>query len=263
MLTLLGNIFVSETPLTCTFLWKLCFTMMLKMPSQLMLTTKRVEQEMACSVKVFVRKLDMKIVYAECSEDFIDSLLTFLVIPLELGSSFSNDNTILGCVRNLCIGGNRRQFHYDYGLPGYYACSKKLLDTRSFPSPVFECLISNSFVNCKFARKIGRIGLSKGDKVVTVNPIDPKNSSSGSQYIQDIGFVKRKTKFIVSDDLTITPMNKFSTIGLLKKMQINMKDLEAQSISVYKAEVCTYAHNTFSWLLILYYNLLCVLLLSA
>ena len=52
--------------------------------------------------------------------------------------------------------------------------------------------------------------------------------------------MKRKTKFVVSDDLTITPMNSSSTIGLLRKMKVDINDLEEFQITISKAEVCFY-----------------------
>jgi len=81
---------------------KQCMTTMLTLSPPPMFKTGRVEQGSGCHIKVFVGKLDRKILYAECSEDFIDSLLTFLVLPLESASSFFEDNTIIGCVKNLC-----------------------------------------------------------------------------------------------------------------------------------------------------------------
>ncbi|ESQ28206.1 hypothetical protein EUTSA_v10019708mg, partial [Eutrema salsugineum] len=103
VLTLLGCLFTSEVPLTCAFLRKHCTTRMHKMLSPPALKSGDVvDAARACSVKVFVRKLDREVLYAECNEDLLDSLLSFLVLPLELACSLSNDNTILGCVGNLC-----------------------------------------------------------------------------------------------------------------------------------------------------------------
>lgn len=50
--------------------------------------------------------------------------------------------------------------------------------------------------------------------------------------------MKKNTKFIVSNDLIITPMNSSSTVGLLKKMQFDISDLEEHEIRITKAEVC-------------------------
>ncbi|XP_010486475.1 PREDICTED: uncharacterized protein LOC104764608 [Camelina sativa] len=240
VLTLLGNLFASESPLTSTFLRKQCMPTMLTWPPPPMLKTGRAEQGRECYIKTFVGKSDRKILYAECSEDFIDSLLTFLVLPLESASSLSNNNTILGCVKNLCRCECRRELPYRCCLPAYYTCSKNLLDIASCSSGAYECLIPKRCFTtslCKFSKRIERSVLEKGDKVVALSPMDPKDSKSCSSMIVDTGFVKRNTKFIVSDDLVITPMNKFSTIGLLKKMEINMKDIEARPICIKKAEL--------------------------
>ncbi|CAH8300480.1 unnamed protein product [Eruca vesicaria subsp. sativa] len=82
VLTLLGCFFTSETPLTCAFLKKHCMTRNLKMLSAHVQNT--VEPCSVFSVKVFVRKFDKEILYAECNADFIDYLLGFLISPLEL-----------------------------------------------------------------------------------------------------------------------------------------------------------------------------------
>ncbi|XP_056864175.1 uncharacterized protein LOC108850669 [Raphanus sativus] len=97
VLTLLGCFFTSETPLTCAFLRETCMTRELKMLSAHVQNT--VEPSSVFSMKVFVRKFDREILYAECSEDFIDALLSSLILPLELVCSLSNN---LGCVGNLC-----------------------------------------------------------------------------------------------------------------------------------------------------------------
>ncbi|KAL0741771.1 hypothetical protein Bca4012_083284 [Brassica carinata] len=96
VLALLGCFFTSETPLTCAFLRKPCMTRTRKMQSPHVQNTEIVEPCRAFSVKVFVRKFDKEILYAECNADFIDALLSFLIFPLELVCSLSN---ILGCVR--------------------------------------------------------------------------------------------------------------------------------------------------------------------
>ncbi|RID64149.1 hypothetical protein BRARA_E03105 [Brassica rapa] len=98
VLTLLGNFFASDFPLSRTFLGK----DFLKRPSTHALDVGCVKGGHDCNVKIFVRKSDKKIIYAECSEDFIDSLLGFLVLPLELAWSLTNDGSVLGWVGNLC-----------------------------------------------------------------------------------------------------------------------------------------------------------------
>ncbi|ESQ46673.1 hypothetical protein EUTSA_v10000435mg, partial [Eutrema salsugineum] len=94
-----NNLFASEFPLTSTFLGK---PFMVKGFSTHAVKSEHVKVGHECYAKLFVRKCDRKILYAECNEDFVDSLLTFLVLPLELAWSLSNAGTVLGCVANLC-----------------------------------------------------------------------------------------------------------------------------------------------------------------
>ncbi|CDY38798.1 BnaA07g28700D [Brassica napus] len=239
VVSLLGCLFTSEAPLTSVFLKKTCMTSMRmhEMLSPPKLKKGNANPGGACSVKVFVRKIDSKIIYAECNEDFIDSLLTFLVHPLEMACSLSNDNTIFGCVGNLCRSQCRGAASTSCNLPDFYICStNNLLDYAHYYSLTYECWIPHKeYLSRKVARYIDR-SLSKSGNIVSMYPkVNPGSSlSCGS------GFMKRKTKFVVSDDLTITPTNSSSTIGLLRKMKVNINDLEEFQISISKAEVCFY-----------------------
>ncbi|KAF2569793.1 hypothetical protein F2Q68_00026946 [Brassica cretica] len=109
------------------------------------------------------------------------------------------------------------------------------------PSPVYECFVprnSSDSWSCQLARQIqwSMDLLIIGGDIVKMSPNNPK-VISGSSSRCDTGFMKKNTKFIVSNDLNISPMNSFSTIGLLKKMQVNISDLEEQQISISRAEL--------------------------
>ncbi|XP_010489722.1 PREDICTED: uncharacterized protein LOC104767386 [Camelina sativa] len=240
VLTLLGCLFTSETPLTCAFLKKQCLPKMQKMLSPPVPKTDSVEPCRVFSVKVFVKKFDRVILYAECNEDFIESLLTFLILPLELACSLSNNNTILGCVGNLCRSPCRRASASNFcQIPDYYACinNNNLFGYVCYSSLTYECLVPPSVLSSySFARYFRRPLLPRSFKLVSVCPVNPK-VKSGSSPIYETGFMKKNTKFIVSNDLTITPMNSSSTIGLLKKMEVDFSDLEEHQISISKAEL--------------------------
>ncbi|CAD5322488.1 unnamed protein product [Arabidopsis thaliana] len=151
------------------------------------------------SLKLLVDEKKNKVVLAEAGQDFVDVLFGLLTFPM---------------------GTIARLLEKHQKLPQILGCYKNL--SRSVSDMAVDDFKTEA---------------CKRQKVVTLNPIDPKTSKSCTSVVADSGFVKRNTKFIVSDDLIITPMNKFSTIGLLKKMQINMNDFEAQSICIYKAEL--------------------------
>lgn len=199
-----------------------------------------VEPSSVFSMKVFVRKFDREILYAECSEDFIDALLSSLILPLELVCSLSNN---LGCVGNLCRSPCRKASASNfYQVPDYYSCSNNnMFGFLPSPSPVYECFVprnsSNSW-SCELARQIqySRERLMIGGDIVKMSPNNPK-VISGSSSRCDTGFMKKNTKFIVSNDLSVSPMNSFSTVGLLKKMEVNISDLEEHQISISRAKV--------------------------
>ena len=64
--------------------------------------------------------------------------------------------------------------------------------------------------------------------------VDPKSDHKPKD---GTGFVKRGTKFTVSDYLIVTPKKSSSTFNLLKKLKIQADDLEVQVISISNAEV--------------------------
>jgi len=66
--------------------------------------------------------------------------------------------------------------------------------------------------------------------------VDPKSDCCGRSK-DGKGFVKRGTKFIVSDDLIVTPKISSSTFSVLKKFQILTDDLEVQAITISNADV--------------------------
>ena len=51
------------------------------------------------------------------------------------------------------------------------------------------------------------------------------------------GFVKRGTKFTVTDDLIVTAKKSNSTFSILKKLKGQADDMEVQVISISSAEV--------------------------
>ncbi|XP_024009346.1 uncharacterized protein LOC18013928 [Eutrema salsugineum] len=103
VLTLLGCLFTSEAPLTDTFLRKHCMTRKRKALTPLGKESRFAgDSDKQLTLKVYVRKTDKAILYAECREDFVDFLFSFLVIPLEFAWELSIDNVNMGCVGNLC-----------------------------------------------------------------------------------------------------------------------------------------------------------------
>nr|VDD46986.1 unnamed protein product [Brassica oleracea] len=233
VLTLLGCLFTSDAPLTDTFLRKHCMAMKSKMLTPLV-QEARVAGEVneVVTLKVYVRKSDKAILYAECREEFVDFLFTFLVIPLEFAWELSVDHLNMGCVGNLRRSVKELSFEQrrEAMLPYYYSCRIQLLDVVIQETPEYECLVSRrSYNSSRLSKTIKKSVLGDGERVAKLTPVVTSDSAS-------IGLVKGETNFIVSDDLVVTAMNSSSTISLLSKLQMNISDIEEQMISIGKAQ---------------------------
>ncbi|CAH2065187.1 unnamed protein product [Thlaspi arvense] len=237
VLTLLSCLFTSETPLTDTFLRKHCVTRKRKALTPLVQeSTVAGDADELLTVNVYVRKTDSAILYAECREDFVDLLFTFLAIPLEFAWELSVDNVNMGCVGNLCRSLKDLSFekHKEATvskctLPCYYNLRGLLLDIVIQEGVLkYECLVNRySGSSSSFSRKIKKDVLSDDERVATLTLMDP---------ISIFGFAKGETNFIVSDDLYITPMSSSSTISMLSKLQMNIGDIEEHVINISKAQ---------------------------
>ncbi|XP_056860116.1 uncharacterized protein LOC108841144 [Raphanus sativus] len=150
VLTLLGCLFTSEAPLTDTFLRKHCTTRKRKA------LTPLVQENVVAGdadnfiiIKVYSRKTDKMVLYAECREDFIDLLFTFLAIRLEFAWELSVDCVNMGCVGNLCRSVEDLSFEKqkeakvsECMLPSYYKFRAQLLDiVIQEGDSEYECLV--------------------------------------------------------------------------------------------------------------------------
>ena len=240
---LLGYLFNSDTPLTDTFLMRNRVTMKQKFLAPLV--QESIVAGPWLTLKVFVRKLDKVILYAECREEFVDFLFSFPAIPLEFKGHFSKENSNMGCVGNLCRSVKGLRFEgkgeatvTNCVLPHFYDCRTQLLDVIIQERPEYECLVTCfSSVVCfaKLCKRIEKNHLRSDQRILKLSPMNPK--SKGTSDSSGIGFVKGKTNFMVSDDLYVTTMNSSSTISILSKLQVNINDIEEQVISIGKAEI--------------------------
>ncbi|AAD56327.1 hypothetical protein [Arabidopsis thaliana] len=196
ILTLLGCLFTSEAPLTDTFLRKHCMSRKRKMLTPLVQESSVAgAADNLLTLKVYVRKTDRAVLYAECREEFVDFLFTFLAIPIEFAWELSIDIGNMGCVGNLCRSVKDLSFE------------KQKAATES---PEYECLVTHYGHNM-LCKKINKAVLSNGEIIAKFT------SASAS-----IGLVKGETNFIVSDDL----MN----IGDIEEQVISIGKAEATSL---------------------------------
>ncbi|KAJ0228891.1 hypothetical protein HA466_0321010 [Hirschfeldia incana] len=247
---LLECLFTSDTPLTDTFLKKKGsggIKRILSPPASSGEEGWESKADQTITLNAYVRKKEGNIMYVECGEDFVDLLFTFLAIPLESVWGFiSGNGNTLGCIGNLCK--SFKELTADSGreasgskcvIPHYYKChEKKLLDvvTTTHKPPTYYRFVSfsvNHFREYCLTDKSDKRLVYAWDKLVPVTSIDPKSEGNNNSA----GFVKKGTKFMVTDDLIITPSNSASVLGMLKDKQISLEDVECRVICIKQEEV--------------------------
>lgn len=75
------------------------------------------------------------------------------------------------------------------------------------------------------------------DTLNKLRPMDPKTEISGESKSSG-GFVKSNKKFLVSDDLKITPLNPNLTMRELKELKISFDEVNIKEITISRTEVC-------------------------
>ncbi|XP_010424822.1 PREDICTED: uncharacterized protein LOC104709993 [Camelina sativa] len=242
-MTLLQCLFTSSAPLTDTFLKNQSSHVMRKIyrkPSPCMEDKgDKAEPDEVITFDAIVRRQDMKILYVECGEDFVDLLFTFLAIPLESTWEISGNNITLGRIGNLCRsfkdlnaneGTEVSSTTSECMLPYYYRCKKQLLNIRT-PTP--RLYLSRSYDwTLSYSRSFVLTTKRNSERMSFVDP----KSDFCDRSKDGKGFVKRGTKFTVSDDLIVTPKNSSSTFSVLKMFRIHTDDLEVQAITISNAE---------------------------
>ncbi|VVB12886.1 unnamed protein product [Arabis nemorensis] len=245
ILSLFECMFTSSTPLTDTFLKKQNQDDVKKNTHKVLSPFVEVKTDVAepeFTLDAIVRKQDMKILYLECGEEFVDLLFTFLAVPLESVLEISGKNSTYGCIGNLF--GSFKELSVDSAskcvLPYYYKCQKQFSNIITTEEPPVYYRYRNSNPrqpNYSLTTDSDRTLLYRKDRLVSVTMIDPK-SHGRDQSENGSGFVKRGTRFKVSDDLIITPRNSLNTsICFMKKLQVKADDIDVQVIRIRKAEV--------------------------
>ncbi|EOA20523.1 hypothetical protein CARUB_v10000837mg [Capsella rubella] len=240
ILTLLEYMFFSNTPLTSTFLKKQSpdnvYNIHKLLSPGVKVKTDDEKPEFTFELDAIVRKQDMKILYVECGEDFVDLLFTFLAVPLQ----FLCDSS-LGCIGNLSRSFKELSVVDTASkcvLPYYYKCQKQLPHITTEEPPVYYRYRNSNPRQPDYSLTTDpdQTLLYRKDKLIPVTLIDPRSLCKDHSE-NDSGFMKRGTRFTVTDDLIITPRNSLSTsICLLKKLKIQADDLEVQVISIREAE---------------------------
>lgn len=238
---MLECIFSSNAPLTDSFLNKQTTQGVTKIYDTSSQQEDEAEPERLVTLKAILRKQDMQILFVECGEDFVELLLSFLVVPLESVWEISGSSISLGCIGNLCRSfKDLTEVSTSISMiPSFYDFKMQLPSIITQEPPVYYSYRLYSSSQVEYGLTTNGNPTTPKENIVKVYLMDPK-SSGKDQSTRCFGFLKNATKFTVLDDLTITSMNSCSTVSLLKKLQSHADNLEVQVISITKTEVCLY-----------------------
>ncbi|MBA0734819.1 hypothetical protein Gogos_018710, partial [Gossypium gossypioides] len=240
MSNLLSHSLFSKTTLTDVFLRKQS-TMFVQ---QFMLVApnveERTEKDSKTRVKIMLRKSDRKILYGEANEDFVDLLFSFLAIPLEsalelLGGKGFPVGSISNLLKDLdtTFSITKQKNYQDGILPPFYSCPIEL------PSICSQPPTENVHVSYGCLKQLD-----------PKSPI-PKNTNS-------TGYLKKKSMFVITDDLVVNSLSSVSCFSLLKETGTPLCDVEQQIISIGEVEAlallraCLCSSSALSALLNLY-----------
>ncbi|XP_023646069.1 uncharacterized protein LOC111832664 [Capsella rubella] len=267
VISLLHCLFSSETPFTDVFLKKHIScgvpTSLHDMPTLRVKDEGEAGPDGVVSLTAFIRKQDMKILYAESGKDFVDLVFSFLAIPLESVWEVTGGNFELGCVGNFCksmktlssSGGNASS--YTCILPREYRLYKSLLGAcyRNDDDSFKLIPHSSSGIEKRGATYIDSDGQTicipkssvefydfKYYRVIIPDEFVDEPPGPVSFLVEcptvpvSSGFVKSGEPYVIFDDLTIPDANSWSTLSLLKKLDTNLDDIEKQVINITEAE---------------------------
>ncbi|KAK8619481.1 hypothetical protein V6N13_133439 [Hibiscus sabdariffa] len=192
------------------------------------------EKDGRTRVKMMLRKSDMKLLYAESSEKFVDLLFSFLSIPLE-----SVLELILGAKCNLALGSTANLFR---DLNAMFSVSNQKKSQKGVLPPFYSC--PNEFPNIRsrdppefcysFTKRSSTFPFNTFHEATVINkPLDPKSPKPSAT--NSLGYVE-KNLFVITDDLVVKPLSLISRISLLKELGIPLDDVEQKVISIGEVE---------------------------
>ncbi|KAJ9551065.1 hypothetical protein OSB04_015110, partial [Centaurea solstitialis] len=201
-------------------------------PAQHLTCNEEDKNSKTIKLKLTLQKSTSKFLFAEAGEDFVDFLFGFLEIPLGtlIGESMK-DNTSLESLENLFD--SISNMRYKEGCARWYYVKPMLIE----PELVWKCVFENQIFpprNSEIFTDITYYPPVLGD--TTIRSENVSDYSSYKRTFKDPrvegNFVKAGTKFMVTDDLTVTPLSTISAIAIMNKAKVPLKDLEHHVVTI-------------------------------
>ncbi|KAL9388666.1 hypothetical protein Peur_017271 [Populus x canadensis] len=191
------------------------------------------------SLKLLIDSKHNKVVFAEAGKDFVDFLLSLLALPVGTVIRLLTKSTMIGCISSLY--GSLEKLDESYLQPDQKKDSilKPTITTQvtnpNFLLPdtknpenrkLYYCPSHPGYVSdiqnfvCSYCRSpgFGTTGyMSREVKFVGTNVSASTDTPASDQAG---GYVKGLVTYMVTDDLSVSPMSMVSVVGLLNKIEI-------------------------------------------
>ncbi|XP_076954918.1 uncharacterized protein LOC143629564 [Bidens hawaiensis] len=186
---------------------------------------------------VTLQKSTSKVLFVEAGCDFVEFLFRFLEIPLgtmigELMSgatSFESLNNLYSSISNMSVGDYLKSDDLKKMLLQPQLVHTNLSENQIFPLSVFnypESYCYTYFCGGHASANLSRFQNNQGYSGGMHSICNFKDSRVDGRYL------KTSAKFILSDDLVITPLTSFSSVTMLGKLNVSFNDFEVVKVSI-------------------------------
>ncbi|KAL3830424.1 hypothetical protein ACJIZ3_019226 [Penstemon smallii] len=182
-------------------------------------------------VNAMVQKSNNKLLFVQAKEEFVEFLFSLLTIPLGQVESLLGGDTSLGEIDNFYrsivnLDGDR---YLTLGAKGMLIKPKlppKYLSKYQI-FPISEQKAPDLYYYIRYYKGIEHLSPYKSeDEGTLVSWVYSKNLQG------EVSFVKGPGMFMVTDDLTVTPLCMVSTLSTLKERKITLSDVEELELDI-------------------------------
>ncbi|KAJ0786793.1 hypothetical protein HanOQP8_Chr02g0075371 [Helianthus annuus] len=192
-------------------------------------------------LKVTMQKSTAKFLFAEGDYDFVEFVFGFLEIPLGTvigkllngASIFLSLNNLFSSISSLGVGDYIKSNELKNMLLEPHLVQKNVSVNQIFPvtavsslSGVYSSYCHSYLKQGTFFASLTRSKMSKNYEREEFHDIRFKDSRINGRYLN------APAKFMLTDDLVITPLSSFSSITTLGKLKVPLNDIEVHELSI-------------------------------
>ncbi|KAD4179862.1 hypothetical protein E3N88_28453 [Mikania micrantha] len=210
---------------------------LVKPGQEILLKHLTAETSKSLTLTVTTQKSSSKCFFADADSDFVEFLFGFLEIPLGYmigklmngSSSFESLNNLYSSISSMAAGGyiKSQDLMKMLLLPQLvhrYLSDKQIFPLSAFRDPYNYC---HSYLECGiFSAYMTRSSQTKGHEKEMFCSCYLKDSRVDERYL------KATAKFMVTDDLVITPLSILSSITMLSKLNVPLNDVEVHKVNI-------------------------------